>query len=113
MRPMRVIDGGITAPEGFKACGRHVGIKKIKKDMALLTSDVEVKAAGCYTQNLVKAAPVLWNKAITESRKKVRVAFEHFVEQNFCESYIIKGLFRCAIIYEMMNAVQIVFVLIQ
>ena len=72
MRPMRVIDGGITAPEGFKACGRHVGIKKIKKDMALLTSDVEAKAAGCYTQNLVKAAPVLWNKAITESRKKVR-----------------------------------------
>ena len=72
MRPMRVIDGGITAPEGFRAAGRHIGIKKVKKDMALLVSDVPAKAAGVYTQNLVKAAPVLWNRAITDSRSTVR-----------------------------------------
>ena len=35
---MRVIDGGITAPLGFLATGRHVGIKKVKKDLALLLS---------------------------------------------------------------------------
>ncbi|MCJ7855027.1 bifunctional ornithine acetyltransferase/N-acetylglutamate synthase [Lachnospiraceae bacterium NSJ-143] len=69
---MRVIDGGITAPEGFRAAGRHIGIKKVKKDMALLVSDVPAKAAGVYTQNLVKAAPVLWNRAITDSRSTVR-----------------------------------------
>ena len=48
MRLMRVIDGGITAPEGFNAAGRHIGIKKVKKDIALLTSDVPAKAAGVY-----------------------------------------------------------------
>ncbi len=69
---MRVIDGGITAPEGFRAAGRHVGIKKVKKDMAIITSDVLAEAAGVYTQNLVKAAPVLWNMDITKQFKKVR-----------------------------------------
>ena len=69
---MRVIDGGITAPEGFNAAGRHIGIKKVKKDIALLTSDVPAKAAGVYTQNLVKAAPVLWNSAITKKGTPVR-----------------------------------------
>ena len=69
---MRVIDGGITAPEGFNAAGRHIGIKKVKKDIALLTSDVPAKAAGVYTQNLVKAAPVLWNSAITKKETPVR-----------------------------------------
>ena len=69
---MRVIDGGITAPEGFKAAGRHIGIKKVKKDIALLTSDVPAKAAGVYTQNRIKAAPVIWNSNITKNGGLVR-----------------------------------------
>lgn len=69
---MRVIDGGITAPEGFKAAGRHIGIKKVKKDIALLTSDVPAKAAGVYTQNRIKAAPVIWNSNITKKGGLVR-----------------------------------------
>ena len=43
---MRVIDGGITAPLGFLATGRHVGIKKVKKDLALLLSQAPCQAAG-------------------------------------------------------------------
>lgn len=69
---MKVIDGGITAPEGFKAAGRHIGIKKVKKDIALLTSDVPAKAAGVYTQNRIKAAPVIWNSNITKNGGLVR-----------------------------------------
>ena len=69
---MRVIDGGITAPQGFKATGRHIGIKKIKKDLALLSSDVAAEAAGVYTTSLVKAAPILWNKRLTDSGKKIK-----------------------------------------
>ena len=55
----RVTDGGITAPKGFKAAGKHIGIKKVKKDIALVTSDVPAEAAGVYTTNIVKAAPLL------------------------------------------------------
>lgn len=69
---MRVIDGGITAPQGFKATGKHIGIKKVKKDLALLSSDVLAEAAGVYTKSLVKAAPILWNKKLTDSGKKIK-----------------------------------------
>jgi glutamate N-acetyltransferase/amino-acid N-acetyltransferase len=69
---MHVIDGGITAPQGFKATGKHIGIKKVKKDLALLSSDVPAEAAGVYTTSLVKAAPILWNKNLTDSGKKIK-----------------------------------------
>ncbi|MGE4215092.1 MAG: bifunctional ornithine acetyltransferase/N-acetylglutamate synthase [Anaerotignaceae bacterium] len=69
---MRVIDGGITAPQGFKATGKHIGIKKVKKDLALLSSDVAAEAAGVYTTSLVKAAPILWNKSLTDSGTKIK-----------------------------------------
>lgn len=54
------IDGGITAPIGFKAGGEHVGIKKKKRDLAIITTEVPATAAGVFTQNIVKAAPVIW-----------------------------------------------------
>ncbi len=68
----RVTDGGITAPKGFKEAGKHIGIKKVKKDIALVTSDVPAEAAGVYTTNIVKAAPLLWNEKITKAGKKIR-----------------------------------------
>jgi glutamate N-acetyltransferase/amino-acid N-acetyltransferase len=55
-----VVPGGITAPRGFKAAGvvAHVR-KKGRRDVALIFSDVPAVAAGLFTRNLVKAAPVL------------------------------------------------------
>lgn len=54
------IEGGVCAPKGFKANGVHCGIRKnkLKKDFALIVSEVRAAAAGVYTQNLVKGAPV-------------------------------------------------------
>lgn len=54
------IDGGVTAPKGFKASGIHCGIRKnkSKKDLALILSETECDAAGVYTQNLVYGAPI-------------------------------------------------------
>ncbi len=54
----------MCAPLGFKAGGIHCGIRKNKdkKDFALIVSDVPCAAAGVYTQNLVKGAPVLVTK---------------------------------------------------
>lgn len=69
---MRVTDGSITAPKGFMACGKHIGIKKVKKDMAMLVSQKDAKAAGVYTTNTVKAAHILWDKEITSKKQPVR-----------------------------------------
>ncbi len=67
-----IIDGGITAPKGFKATGRHIGIKKVKKDMSLIVSDVPAIAAGVYTKSLVKAAHILWDREITKNGGTVK-----------------------------------------
>jgi len=60
MRTTR-IDGGVTAPAGFRASGLHCGIKKNgKPDLALIVSDApSTSAAGLFTTNLAKAAPIL------------------------------------------------------
>ncbi|MCI8326791.1 MAG: bifunctional glutamate N-acetyltransferase/amino-acid acetyltransferase ArgJ [Lachnospiraceae bacterium] len=66
---MRVIEGGVTAAQGFFAASTAAEIKyKDRKDMALIYSEVPCKAAGTFTTNVVKAAPVLYDKKIvTES----------------------------------------------
>jgi glutamate N-acetyltransferase/amino-acid N-acetyltransferase len=52
-------EGGITAAIGFQAAGIHCGIKKNKKDLALVVSDVPAAAAGTFTKNRFAAAPVI------------------------------------------------------
>ena len=61
---LQLIAGGVCAPKGFAANGVHCGIRKnkIKKDLALITSEVRCAAACVYTQNLVKGAPILVTK---------------------------------------------------
>lgn len=53
------IDGGVTAAQGFTAAGIHCGIKKNKKDLALIYSEQTASAAGVYTKNRFVAAPVI------------------------------------------------------
>ena len=62
---MKKIKGGVCAPKGFKANGVHCGIRKNKNklDLALITCDVKCKAAGVYTKNKVKGAPLTVTKA--------------------------------------------------
>ncbi|MGQ9756004.1 MAG: bifunctional glutamate N-acetyltransferase/amino-acid acetyltransferase ArgJ [Desulfotomaculales bacterium] len=55
----RWVGGGVTAAAGFLASGLNTGVKKSKKDLALLFSEVPCVAAGVFTTNRVKAAPVL------------------------------------------------------
>ena len=57
---VEMIEGGVCAPLGFKANGVHCGIRKnrTKRDLALIVSDKRCSAAGVYTTNLVKGAPV-------------------------------------------------------
>ncbi len=61
---MKQISGGITAPKGFLAAGTAAGIKEQKKDMAMIYSETLCRAAGTFTTNVVKAAPVKWDQSI-------------------------------------------------
>ena len=64
---MKVITGGVTAAKGFEAAGAEAGIKyKNRKDMAIVYSRKPCVLAGTFTSNVVKAAPVLWDKKVVE-----------------------------------------------
>ena len=62
---MQIIKGGVTAAKGFLAASAEAGIKyKNRKDMAMIYSQTPCHAAGTFTTNVVKAAPVKWDREI-------------------------------------------------
>ncbi len=73
MNDIRIIDGGITAPRGFSAWGLRAGIKpgRTNRDMAMIYTQQKADLAGVFTKNLVKAAPVKWDKNIVTAGGKV------------------------------------------
>lgn len=68
---MKLIQGGVTAAKGYQGAGGHIGLKAKKKDLALIYSETPCTYAGAFTQNVVKAAPVLWDKSVLEKQNKV------------------------------------------
>jgi len=60
--PYERVSGGVTAPAGFRASGIHCGVKKSRKDLAIIASDVPAVTAAVFTQNKVPAAPVIVDK---------------------------------------------------
>ena len=91
---MNIIDGGITAALGYMAAATAAGIKyQGRTDMALVYSDTPCDAAGVYTTNLVKAAPVLWDKEITDSGNKVSAVVVNSGIANACTGK--EGLMIC------------------
>lgn len=64
---MKKIEGGITVAKGFMAASAAAGIKyKDRKDMAVIYSQVPCQAAGTFTTNVVKAAPVKWDQKLVK-----------------------------------------------
>lgn len=70
---MKKIEGGVTAARGFLAAGCAAGIKKSgKADMAMIYSQSPCIAAGTFTKNLVKAAPVKWDQNLVGNMPKAQ-----------------------------------------
>lgn len=69
---MNEVEGGVTRPKGFKAVGAHVGLKRRRKDLALIWSEVPACVAGAFTRNVARAAPIIWNERIVNERTTVR-----------------------------------------
>lgn len=89
------INGGVTAPKGFLASGLNAGIKnQTKKDMAMVFSSTPCAAAGVFTTNLVKAAPVKWDKKIVTTSPYVQAVVVNSGIANACTGA--EGLGYCA-----------------
>ena len=89
------INGGITAPKGFLASGLNADIKnQTKKDMAMVFSSTPCAAAGVFTSNLVKAAPVKWDKEIVTTSPYVQAVVVNSGIANACTGA--EGLGYCA-----------------
>ncbi len=81
---MRKIKGGITAPAGFKAAGVACGIKRDRKDLAIVASETDCVAAGVFTTNRVKAAPVNVTRRHLRGRKSARAVVISSGNANCC-----------------------------
>ena len=82
---MKMITGGVTAAKGFEAAAAEAQIKyKDRKDMALIYSQVPCVAAGTFTTNVVKAAPVRWDQEIVKKSTNVHAVIINSGIANAC-----------------------------
>jgi glutamate N-acetyltransferase/amino-acid N-acetyltransferase len=82
--PFKELPTGITAPKGFQAAGVHCGIKRMKKDLALVYSTVPAIAAGVFTTSKVQAACVLVDKMQLKKSGKFRALVCNSGNANAC-----------------------------
>ncbi len=79
------ISGGVTRPKGFAAAAYAAGIKyRDREDMALIYSEQPCVAAGVFTSNVVKAAPVVWDQRVVEKADYVRAVIINSGIANAC-----------------------------
>lgn len=82
---MKQIKGGVTAAKGYEAASTVAGIKyKDRTDMALIYSQAPCTAAGTFTTNVVKAAPVKWDRQVIESGSPVQAVVVNSGIANAC-----------------------------
>lgn len=81
----KFIDNGtVTTPKGFLAAGIFCGIKKQKKDLSLIYSKKSCTAAGTFTLNKVKAAPLLISQEVIKSKTNVNAILINSGNANAC-----------------------------
>ena len=82
---MKHITGGVTAAKGFEAAGAEAQVKyQNRKDMAMVFSRTPCRAAGVFTSNVVKAAPVVWDREIVENASAVHAVVVNSGIANAC-----------------------------
>lgn len=89
------IPGGVTAAKGFMAAGVAAGVKyQNRKDMAMVYSQAPCTAAGVFTSNVVKAAPVIWDKEIISGEQTVHAVVVNSGIANACTGELGYGYCR-------------------
>ena len=91
---VKKIDGGVTAAKGFAAASTAAQIKYTgRTDMAMIYSASPCAAAGTFTRNVVKAAPVIWDRDLVKSGKPVHAVIVNSGIANACTGQ--QGLDYC------------------
>lgn len=91
---MKKTEGGVTAAKGFEAASAAAGIKyKERTDMALVYSALPCTVAGTFTTNVVKAAPVIWDRDIVRKGNPVHAVIVNSGIANACTGQ--EGLDYC------------------
>ena len=92
---MKMITGGVTAAKGYQAAGLRAGIKagKDNKDMAMIYSEVPAACAGTFTKNVVKAAPVFWDRDVVYEQGMAQAVVINSGVANACTGE--EGLANC------------------
>ena len=92
---INIIEGGVTAAKGFKAAAYAAGIKKNdgRADMAMIMSSVPCVCAGTFTTNIVKAAPVIWDRNRVMSGAPAQVVVVNSGIANACTGE--EGMMYC------------------
>ena len=82
---MKKIEGGVTAAQGFEAASAAAHIKyEGRTDMALVFSKEPCVCAGTFTTNIVKAAPVIWDRDMVYSGKPAHAVIVNSGIANAC-----------------------------
>lgn len=83
---MKLLDGSVTSPSGFKAAAVKCGLKRSGElDLALIYSEADCSAAGVFTRNRVVAAPVIVDKdTLADSSDRVRAIVANAGNANAC-----------------------------
>ena len=82
---IRKIKGGVTAAKGFEAAATAAKIKyQDRTDMALIYSEVPCVAAGTFTKNVVKAAPVKWDQMMIREHETAQAIIVNSGIANAC-----------------------------
>ena len=81
---VRECQGGVTAPHGFKAGGLYCGIRKAKKDIAMIVSSRPAVAAAVFTLNKTQAAPILVDKRQLERSRLCSAVVVNSGNANAC-----------------------------
>ncbi len=77
-------NGSITSVKGIKAAGIHSGLKRKRKDLALIVSEKPCSVAGTFTLNKVQAAPLLVSKEVIAKGGKVKAILVNSGNANAC-----------------------------
>ena len=82
---MEIIKGGVTAAKGYEAASTAAGIKYTDRtDMAMIYSQAPCVAAGTFTTNVVKAAPVRWDQQVIAGGDSVQAVIVNSGIANAC-----------------------------
>ncbi len=85
MADWQVIEGGVTAPKGFRAAGITAGLKPSgAPDLALILSDCEAIAAGVFTTSQVRAACIDYCQDLLEEKPTARAILCNAGQANAC-----------------------------